>query len=108
MGILFVSTTMFAAEQSENFSGETIGNLEAKRGELLFSDDFERSEIGGEWIEHFELISLQNGVLVTKQIPDKHAAIARHEMDLQNSMIFDFDLRFVRLKVDWKSLCRTI
>lgn len=76
-------------------SGEVVGHLKAERGELLFSDDFDRSEIGGEWIEHFEVISLQDGVLVSKQLPEKHATVARHKMPFQHSMIFDYDFRFV-------------
>lgn len=84
--------------QRENASGDLVGQLQAERGELLFSDDFERSEIGGEWIEHFEVMSLQDGILVTQQLPDKHAAVARHMMALQNSVIFDYDLRFADAK----------
>ena len=76
-------------------AGDVVGHGQAERGELMFTDDFERSEIGGEWIEHFHEISLQDGVLVTKQLPREHAAIARHPMPLRNAMIFDYDLRFV-------------
>lgn len=63
----------------------------AEYGELLFSDDFERKDLGEKWIEHFATATIKDGKLNLHQKPDKHPAIARHEMELTNA-IFEFDL----------------
>lgn len=81
----------------ENATGELVGGLRAERGTLLFSDDFERSGLGDEWIEHFHKVFVEEGSLVVSQMPDEHPAIVRHEMSFENA-IFDFDVRFVETK----------
>ncbi|MEQ9287643.1 MAG: right-handed parallel beta-helix repeat-containing protein [Cyclobacteriaceae bacterium] len=77
-------------EKRNSQAGDVVGSLKAKRGKLLFSDDFERAEVGSEWIEHFEKISITDGKLISNQVPGKHAVVARHMMELQNT-IFEFD-----------------
>jgi len=81
-------------QSKKKASGDSIGTHGAKRGVQLFSDTFERAELGDEWIEHFKEVSIKDGVLVVHQVPDHHPAIARHKMDLGNA-IFEFDMRFV-------------
>lgn len=94
----FLALTSFDISQlRKNLPGDLVGKLKAKRVAQLFSDDFERSEVGDQWVEHFKRISLQDGVLVINQLPNLHPAIARHEIELQNT-IFDFDLHLVQAK----------
>jgi hypothetical protein len=95
---LFLTLTSFdILQQPKNLPGDLVGKLKAKRVAQLFSDDFERPEIGEKWVEHFKKISLQDGVLVINQLPNLHPAIARYEIELQNT-IFDFDLHLVQAK----------
>jgi hypothetical protein len=61
---LFVSLSFFAA-----------GPL-AQKGELLFTDDFERSELG-EWKTVIPSFAVQNGVLKGWQTRDDHGAVGR-------------------------------
>lgn len=94
----FLALTSFdISQERKNLPGDIVGELKAKRLAQLFYDDFERSEIDEQWIQHFKRISLQNGVLVINQQPNLHPAIARHEIELQNT-IFDFDLHLVQAK----------
>lgn len=90
-----LSTSMLAgtAGQTKHASGDPAGTHGAKRETLLFSDNFDRPELGAEWIEHFKEVSIKDGVLAVQQVPDLHPAIARHNMELGNA-IFDFALRF--------------
>lgn len=90
-------TSIDISQQQKNLPGDVVGELKAKRVAQLFSDDFERSELGEQWVEHFKKISLHDGVLVINQLPNLHPAIARHEIELQNT-IFDFDLHLVQAK----------
>ncbi len=77
--------------------GDTVGIMKAERFEVLFADDFERSELGSDWIEHFRESSIQDGVLLIQKLPDLHPAIARREMELHD-VIIDFELRLIEAK----------
>ncbi len=62
------------------------------RGELLFSDDFDREELGDDWHTPVPLHTVQDGWLVGSQ-QQAHGAISRIYVDFQDVFI-EFDLRY--------------
>jgi len=83
-----------SCEQSPDLKHESplLGKLQVMRGQKIFSDDFERKDLGSEWTEHFKTISIKDGWLNVNQEPDLHPAIARHTIPLHNNII-DFQLK---------------
>ncbi|MCB1277837.1 hypothetical protein [Prosthecobacter sp.] len=64
----------------------------AKKGELLFSDDFERTELG-EWAALIPAFSVQNGVLKGLQARDDHGAVGRVYRPMKDIVVeFKFKL----------------
>lgn len=64
----------------------------AQKGELLFSDDFGRSELG-EWQPLIPSFAVQNGVLKGWQTRDDHGAVGRVYRPMKNVIVeFKFKL----------------
>ncbi len=65
----------------------------AKRGALLFSDDFERTEIGPRWETSQRAFSIVNGALKGGQVRSEHGAIGAVEVPFKDAVI-EFKFRF--------------
>lgn len=93
--VLFLTAVLFVLK----LSGQTeyVKPLKAKKGELLFSDDFERTEIGENWqiSEKFNgAFKIENHALVVKELKDAgHGSVARAHFDFSD-VIIEFDLKF--------------
>ncbi|QVY66096.1 hypothetical protein [Polaribacter sp. Q13] len=74
-----------------------VEDLEVKKGTLLFSDDFERTEIGNKWEIKEKFIgafSIENGVLVSKEIKDAgHGSVTRAHFKYADVLI-EFEFKF--------------
>ncbi len=78
--VLFFAFSAFAAEPL------------AQQGELIFIDDFERSELG-EWKPLIPSFAVQNGVLKGWQTRDDHGAVGRVYRPMKNVIVeFKFKL----------------
>lgn len=66
--------------------------LLAEKGELIFSDDFERTDLG-EWRTVIPAFSVENGVLVGRQGRDDHGAVGRVCRSMKDVMV-EFKFRF--------------
>ena len=78
--VLFFAFSAFAAEPL------------AQKGELIFSDDFERSELG-EWKPLIPSFAVQNGVLKGWQTRDDHGAVGRVYRPMKDVIVeFKFKL----------------
>lgn len=74
------------------FAGNAPQQPIAKKGELLFSDDFERSDLG-EWKPLIPAFSVQNGVLKGLQARDDHGAVGRVYRPMKDIVVeFKFKL----------------
>jgi hypothetical protein len=71
---LFLSLSCLAAEPL------------AQKGQLIFSDDFERSELG-EWKPLIPSFAVQNGVLKGWQTRDDHGAVGRVYRPMKNVIV---------------------
>lgn len=71
--------------------------LEAEKGMLLFSDDFERTQIALDWTikEKFDgAFSIEEGSLKAKELTDAgHGSVARTSFKFSN-VIIEFDVQF--------------
>ena len=73
-------------------AGEIPPSL-AKRGALLFSDDFGRAEIGPRWETSQRAFSIVDGALKGGQVRSEHGAIAGVEVPFRDAVI-EFKFRF--------------
>jgi len=65
----------------------------AGKGELLFSDDFERTELGDDWKSIIPAFKIENGVLVGTQARDDHGAVGRVYVSMKDVVVsFRFKL----------------
>ena len=68
-------------------------NALAEKGELLFSDDFDRSDLG-EWKVVIPAFDVREGVLVGRQERDDHGAVGRVYRPMKDVVVeFKFRLR---------------
>lgn len=82
--LILVTSVAFAADAPQQ---PTV-----KKGELLFSDDFERSDLG-EWKPLIPAFSVQNGVLKGLQSRDDHGAVGRLYRQMKDVVVeFKFKL----------------
>ena len=66
----------------------------ARRGKLLMSDDFSRSEVGDAWQVSVRSYSIADGVFVTGQRPEAtHPAVCRTHVPLRDAVV-DFKFKF--------------
>ena len=90
------STAASAAPRSSEDVPATVmaPTVMAKRGKLLFADDFERSEVGAAWTTSQKSYAIRDGVFVTGQRPDHgHPAVCRVGVPLKDAVI-DFRFKF--------------
>ncbi|MDF2377684.1 MAG: hypothetical protein P1U81_15710 [Verrucomicrobiales bacterium] len=69
-------TAVLISISSLTVAGEAVPGPLAEKGELLFSDDFERSELG-EWKEIIPGFTVRDGVLVGTQDREDHGSVGR-------------------------------
>ena len=76
---------------------DTRGELPAQplvtKGKVLFSDNFERSDIGSAWETSVRSFTIENGALKGGHPPGVHGAIAAIKADLKDGII-EFRFRF--------------
>ena len=65
----------------------------AKKGALIFSDDFERSELGAAWRPIVPTFTVSDGVLKGSQTRDDHGAVGSIKAALKDGVI-EFKFRF--------------
>ena len=63
----------------------------AKKGALIFSDDFERAELGGKWKVTTPTFVIAEGVLRCSQTKPEHGAVGRVDIGLKDLVL---ELRF--------------
>ena len=74
------------------FAEEKIPGPLAKKGELLFSDDFERSELG-QWKVIIPGFKVADGVLVATQDREDHGSVGRVYLPMKDILLsFQFEL----------------
>tara|TARA_R110000850_G_scaffold54619_4_gene130019 strand:+ start:1474 stop:2109 length:636 start_codon:yes stop_codon:yes gene_type:complete len=65
----------------------------AEKGELLFSDDFERTELGDDWKVIIPAFTVANEVLVGTQARDDHGSVGRVYIPMKDFVVeFKFNL----------------
>jgi hypothetical protein len=64
-----------------------------KKGTPLFSDDFQRSEIGKDWQVNTPTFSVADGIMTGSQTRQEHGAVASARVPFQNAII-EFKFRF--------------
>lgn len=65
----------------------------AEPGELLFSDDFERSQLGDDWQPLIPTFTIADGALKGTQTRDDHGAVGRVYRTMQN-VVAEFKFQF--------------
>ena len=65
----------------------------AKRGALIFSDDFARTELGDKWRVTTPTFVIADGVLRCSQTKTEHGAVGRVDIG-QNDLVLEFKFRF--------------
>lgn len=86
--------------QSANFKAQTkkIEPIKAEKGKLMFSDNFERSQLGNDWKvrDRFKngAYTVENGVLKAKQLKGvNHGSVMRVKFEYSD-IIAEFDVKF--------------
>ena len=69
----------------------------ASAGEVLFSDDFERAELGAAWKSSIPAFQIENGVLKSWQARDDHGAVGGIKVN-RKDMIVEFSFRLAGSK----------
>ncbi len=64
----------------------------AEKGELLFSDDFDRSELGSDWKTVIPAFTVIDGVLVGNQAREDHGAVGRVYLPMKD-VVVDFKFK---------------
>lgn len=65
----------------------------AEKGELLFSDDFARKDIGEKWQVSHDAFRIRDSVLIGKQVRDDHGAIGKVHVPMKDVVVlFRFKL----------------
>ncbi|TYA78367.1 hypothetical protein [Seonamhaeicola marinus] len=89
--------------------------LKVLKGELIFSDDFERAQIGDTWEikdKFNDAFQIKNGALFGKELVDAgHGSVARAHFSFSD-VVIEFDFRFKGAKrfnlVMDDSLCKSV
>ena len=92
--LLFPLNSLCADDRSGPTHAETTASDEplAQKGELLFADDFERSDLG-EWRVVIPTFAVEGGVLVGRQGRDDHGAVGRVYRTMKD-VVVGFKFRF--------------
>lgn len=85
--LLFLASIFFSTVHSE----ESIPPPLAEKGTLLFSDDFEREDLG-EWKVVIPGFEVRNGILVSTQDREDHGAVGRVYLPMKD-VILSFRFR---------------
>jgi len=64
-----------------------------KKGELIFSDDFDRAELGAKWHVTTPTFAIADGVLRCSQTKPEHGAVGRVDVG-QKDLVLEFRFRF--------------
>jgi hypothetical protein len=79
---------------AETAEGNEPTTVMARRGKLLVSDDFSRSDVGDTWKVSQKSYSIADGVFITGQRPEaKHPAVSRLHVPFKDAVV-DFSFRF--------------
>lgn len=92
ISFIFLLALIFCAP-ARSFAEETSSKSIAVKGELLFSDDFEKAESIENWISVIPTFTVKNGVLVGSQTRDDHGAVGRVPIPFKDCII-EFKFRF--------------
>ena len=65
----------------------------AEKGELIFSDDFERNELGNDWQPLIPTFTVADGVMTGTQTRDDHGAVGRVYRKMKD-VVVEFKFRF--------------
>ncbi len=65
----------------------------AEKGELIFSDDFERNELGADWQPLIPTFAVADGVMKGTQTRDDHGAVGRVYRPMED-IVVEFKFRF--------------
>jgi hypothetical protein len=65
----------------------------AQKGASLFSDDFERAELGKAWLANTPSFTIANGIMVGSQTRPEHGAVASAPVAFKDAII-EFKFRF--------------
>lgn len=79
---------VLAADPDTNIPGPI-----AEKGELLFSDDFERTELGPDWQPLIPTFTVADGVLKGSQTRDDHGAVGRVYRSMKD-LVAEFKFKF--------------
>ncbi len=75
---------LFALAATFSLGSSDDAPVEVKKGELLFSDDFERSELGKDWKVVIPGFKIADGKLVGTQDRDDHGAVGRTYLPMKD------------------------
>ena len=89
---LLLSTALHAADARKSNVSAVPAKPLAQKGELLFSDDFERSDLG-EWKVVIPGFTVEDGVLIGKQDRADHGAVGRVYRPMKD-VVVEFKFRF--------------
>ncbi len=87
---ILITQMVIAAFASSAAESEQVG---AKRGELLFSDDFNRAEVGPRWETSQRSFAIVDGAIKGGHPLGQHGAIAGVEVPFKDAVI-EFKFRF--------------
>lgn len=86
---LLVFTLLSAAA----FAADVPAQPLAKRGALIFSDDFDRAELGSKWRVTTPTLTVSDGALHGIQTKPEHGAVGRVDIG-QKDLVLEFKFRF--------------
>lgn len=87
LSILALATVATAA------AGDVPAQPIAQKGALVFSDDFERPELGDKWKVTTPTFAITDGVLRASQTKPEHGAVARADIGLKD-LVLELKFRF--------------
>jgi hypothetical protein len=75
------------------FAADVPAQPLAKKGALVFSDDFDRAELGNKWRVTTPTVAIADGVLLGSQTKAEHGAVGRVDIG-QKDLVLEFKVRF--------------
>jgi hypothetical protein len=91
---VWLSFVLFLASYSWSFSADPVPDKPlAQKGAAIFSDDFERTELGKDWHVATPTFTVADGIMTGSQTRQEHGAVASVPAAFQNAIIgFKFRL----------------